>query len=298
MRDNTLLILLLLASIVWFIWLQLKNSKKRREWAAEEERKQKAVQKEREERAKRNAEEAERQRKAAEDAAWRKEVAEDKRKRDAEKEKVRIEHQQERAAKQEQEKRDRQAAAQQQAAEAEAKRRAEAESARLRQIKENAQRQAEEERARQQGRVDAARRLVEDERASIRATVIASDIQRDMREFLSNSQFFGEEHSPLAYVGYKVGRTHGLPTQERRRRLRACFQIEIPPQLAAKYQAWGAPVTSQRFTSMCQHITMLADMRRQRPNYEVAVSDWEADVQWLAAEYGSLVQRLHNARIG
>lgn len=298
MKDNPLLILLLLALIVWFVWLQLKSSKKWTACAAEDERKQNAVQKEREERAKRDADETERQRKAAEDAAWRKEVAEDKRKRDAEKEKARFEYQQERAAKQEQEKRDRRAVAQRQAAEAEAKRRAEAESARLRQIEENARRQSEEERARLQGRVDATRRLVEDERASIRATVIASDIQRDMREFISNSQFFGEEHSPLAYVGYMVGKTQGLPTQERRRRLRACFQIEIPPQLAAKYQAWGAPVTCLRFASMCQHITMLANMRRERPNYDMAVSDWESDVQWSAEEYGALAQRLYKARIG
>lgn len=298
MRNNSLLILLLLALIVWFIWLQLKNSKKWKDRAAEDKRKQKAVQKEREESAKRDAEEAERQRKAAEDAAWRKEVAEDKRKRDTEKERARIEYQQERAAKQEQKQRDRQAAAQRQAIEAEAKRRDEAEGVRLRQIDENARRQAEEERARQQGRVDAARCLIEDERASIRASVIASDIQRDMREFLSNTQFFGEEHSPLSYVGYKVGRYQGLPPQERRRRLRACFQIEIPPQLAAKYQAWSAPVTCLRFASMCQHITMLANMRRERPNYEVAVSDWESDVQWLAEEYGALAQRLYKARIG
>ncbi len=298
MKDNSHLLLILLALIAWFIWFRFRKSETHKQPTAEEELKQKAARKERDERAKRDAEEAERQRKAAEDAAWREEVAEDKQRRDAEREKARIEHQQERAAKQEQEKRDRQAAAQRQAAEAEAKRRAEAESARLRQIEENARRQAEEERARQQGKVDAARRLVEDERASIRAAPIAGDIHHAMREFLSNNQFFGEDHSPLAYVGYKVGRTNGLPVQERRRRLRACFQIEIPPQLAAKYQAWGLPVTSQRFTSMCQHIAMLADMRRARPNYEVAVNDWEADEAWLKTEYGPLAERLRRVGIG
>lgn len=240
----------------------------------------------------REAEETEQQRRAAEAAAWRADVAEDKRKREAETEKARRLLAEERAARLEQERRDRQAA------EAEARRRADAERARQQELEEATQRKAEEARARQRDQAAEARRLVEDERASIRATPIAGDIHRDMREFLSAGQFFGEEHSPLAYVGYKVGKTQGLPPHERRRRLRACFQIDIPPQLAAKYQAWGPPVTSQRFTSMCQHITMLADMRRERRNYEVAVSDWEADVQWLAEEYGNLAQRLHNARIG
>jgi hypothetical protein len=274
MSAGDVLFLILLALIVWLIWRWLTgsgNAEKPEE---------------------REPEEAERQRRAAEAAAWRVEVAEDKRKGEAETEKARRLLAEERAARIEQERRDRQAA------EAEARRRGEADRARLQELEEAARRKAEEARARQQGQAAEARRLVEDERASIRATPIAGDIHRDMREFLSAGHFFGEEHSPLAYVGYKVGKTHGLPPQERRRRLRACFQIDIPPQLAAKYQTWGPPVTSQRFSSMCQHITMLADMRRERRNYEVAVSDWEADVQWLAEKYGSLAQRLHNARIG
>ncbi len=288
MDGKQVLFFIVLALIAWFVWIQFRDSEKRKELAARREREQQAA------RAKREAEEAERQRQlqAAEAAAWRVEVAEDKRKREAEKEKARRQLQQERAAQLEQERRDRQVA------EAEAQRRAEAERARQRELEENARRQAEEDRARQRGKADAARRLVEDERASIRAMPIAGDIHHAMREFLSNNQFFGEDHSPLAYVGYRVGVVNGLPPQERRRRLRACFQVEIPPQLADKYQAWGLPVTSQRFTSMCQHIIMLANMRRARRNYEVAVSHWESDVQWFTAEYGSLAQRLHNARIG
>jgi hypothetical protein len=292
MKDNPLLFLILLGLIVWFVWFQFKNTEKKKERDVQVARKQQATRMEREEWARREAEEAERQRRAAESAAWRVEVAEDRRQRDAEKEKARRQLQQERAAQLEQERRDRQAA------EAEAQRRAEAERARQREAEENARRLAEEERARQRGQADAARNLVEDERTSIRAAPIAGDIHHAMREFLSNNQFFGEDHSPLAYVGYKVGRTNGLPVQERRRRLRACFQIKIPPQLAAKYQAWGPPVTYQRFTSMRQHITMLADMRRARPSYEVAVSDWEADEEWLKTEYGGLAERLRRVGIG
>jgi hypothetical protein len=177
--------------------------------------------------------------------------------------------------------------ARRESAEAEAKReQAQAEARRL----------AEAEKARWHSERDKARSEVEQERQRILATPIPSDIQRDMREFLKAGQFFGEEHSPLAYVGYKVGKTNGLPAPNRRRRLRACFQIEIPHQLADKYQSWGPPASYRRFTSMCQHITMLADMRRKRRNFEVAVADWDEDAAWFRDEYRSLTERLR--RVG
>lgn len=156
---------------------------------------------------------------------------------------------------------------------------------------------AESERLHRQEEADRARRLVEQERSSILITPISGDILRDMREFIKAGQFFGEEHSPLAYVGYKVGKTSVLRLSDRRRRLKACFQIEIPRELADKYQAWGPAVSSRRFRSMCQHLTMLADMRRQRRNYEVAVADWEADLEWFEAEFGSLAHRLGRVNI-
>ena len=75
---------------------------------------------------------------------------------------------------------------------------------------------------------------------------IPPDIKRDMRAFLDGS-FVGEDRSPLAYVGYRVGKTRGLVSRERQRRLDACFRIEIPTDLDAKYQKWGSPATYQRF---------------------------------------------------
>ena len=160
-----------------------------------------------------------------------------------------------------------------------------------------ARRLAEAERARQKAEVDQARHIVEQARASVLSSPIGSDILRDMRDFLRAGQFFGEEHSPLAYVGYRVGKTKGLPVQDRRRRLRACFQSEIPKELAGKYQAWGKPVSRRRYDSMCQHITMLADMRRERRNYEIAVADWETDVLWFKAEYSKLALMLTRMNI-
>lgn len=290
MRDNPLLIVILLALLIWLVWLWIKGEKRRGEKAARRKQEKRARQdeesaRERENRARRDAEDAELRRKSteADSAAWRVEVTEDRRKRKDEKEKDRREYQEERAKRLEQERR-----AQKEAMEA-VSRRQEAEAA--------ARRKVDAERADQLDEVDQTRRLLQEEREKVRSAVIASDIQRDMQNFLRGREFFGEDHSPLAYVGYKVGMTNGLPPMERRRRLKACFQIDIPQQLAAKYQAWGPPVTHHRLSSMRQHITMLAAMRRQRPNYDVAVRDWEADVVWLQEEYGNLAERLRRAGI-
>lgn len=137
-----------------------------------------------------------------------------------------------------------------------------------------------------------ARREAEQERDGVLRRPIAPDVRRDMKEFLSAGNFSGEEYSPLAYVGYKVGKTHGLAEWDRQRRLKVCLQTEVPPALAAKYDGWGRPATYQRFASICQHLRMLADMRRRRTNYEQAVADWEADEKWFRAEFDAMANRL------
>ncbi len=116
---------------------------------------------------------------------------------------------------------------------------------------------------------------------------IPPDIKRDMRAFLDGS-FVGEDRSPLAYVGYRVGKTRGLASRERQRRLDVCFRIEIPADLDPKYQGWGAPATYQRFRSIEKHLKMLADMRSGRSNQRFAVADWEADRSWFQCEYREL----------
>jgi len=113
---------------------------------------------------------------------------------------------------------------------------------------------------------------------------IPPDIKRDMHAFLDGS-FVGEDESPLAYVGYRVGKTRGLVSRERQRRLDACFRIEIPSDLDPKYQGWGGPATSQRFHSIEKHLKMLVDMRGSRSNQRYAVADWEADRTWFQQEY-------------
>jgi hypothetical protein len=120
---------------------------------------------------------------------------------------------------------------------------------------------------------------------------IPPDIKRDMHAFLAGS-FVGEDRSPLAYVGYRVGKTRGLASRERQRRLDVCFRMEIPRGLDPKYQGWGAPATYQRFMSIEKHLKMLADLRSGRSNQRFAVADWEEDRAWFIGQYHELARLL------
>ena len=42
---------------------------------------------------------------------------------------------------------------------------------------------------------------------------------------------------------------------------------------------------------MCGQIRMLAAMRKDRPGYQVAVSESERDAEWLASELGDLAEK-------
>lgn len=146
-------------------------------------------------------------------------------------------------------------------------------------------------RAEAEARKRAERERAQKEHDALVKRPIPPDIKRDMRAFLDGF-YFGEDRSPLAYVGYRVGKTRGLVSRERQRRLDVCFRVEIPTELDPKYRAWGAPATYQRFRSMERHLKMLADMRRGRSNQRFAVADWEADRTWFLGEYRELANRL------
>ena len=159
--------------------------------------------------------------------------------------------------------------------------------------KEEARRRKAEADAREQEERDRAQK----EHDALVGRPIAPDIKRDMRAFLDGT-FVGEDQSPLAYVGYRVGKTRGLVSRERQRRLDACFRIEIPSDLDPKYQGWGGPATSQRFHSIDKHLKMLADMRGSRSNQRYAVAHWEADRTWFQQEYRQIADlfRRHPSR--
>ena len=116
-----------------------------------------------------------------------------------------------------------------------------------------------------------------------------------MKAFLAG-KFVGADRSPLAYVGYHVGAKIGLTTWDRERRMLVCFRINIPGKLR-EYRTWGGPASRERLNAMHHHLLMLADMRRARPNYEMAVSEWQRDAYWLKAEVGDLAEKFAEHRV-
>jgi hypothetical protein len=134
------------------------------------------------------------------------------------------------------------------------------------------------------------RKIVTEERDEFLSLPIPREVQKSIEDFRSGI-FAGEDQSPLGYVGYRVGKTHGLSEPNRRIRLKVCFRIEIPSELPSKYHGWGRPATLLRFVKIVGHLSMLAEQRRTRRNYEKAVSDWDVDRAWFKTEFDDIVRR-------
>lgn len=148
----------------------------------------------------------------------------------------------------------------------------------------------EEEGRRRRAAREAANSTVGREFARYISMPVPPEIKRSMRAFLAG-EFVGADRSPLAYVGYRVGKTNGLPAWDRNRRLQVCFRIDIPSEIRRDYSSWAGPGSHERLNAMIAHIKMLAAMRRERPGYEVAVSEWERDAEWLRSELGELAEK-------
>lgn len=171
------------------------------------------------------------------------------------------------------------------------------------------EKRAEEEEAKRKSLEDATRRMEEEEERRRRLAAreaadsmvgreftryigapVPNDIKQSMTAFLAG-EFTGADRSPLAYVGYRVGKTNGLPKWDRERRMQVCFRIDIPSELRRDYASWAGPGSRTRLNAMRAHIRMLAAMRKDRPGYEVAVAEWERDAGWLGSELGDLADK-------
>ena len=132
--------------------------------------------------------------------------------------------------------------------------------------------------------------IVTSERQELISKPIPDFVRRSMADYQAGA-FFGEDQSPLAFVGYKAGKTANMAESERRKRLEVCFRIDVPACLPVKYQNWGAPATLQRYQKIHQHLHMLAGQRRGRRGYEVAVHHWDSDRGWLLSAIGETARR-------
>lgn len=91
--------------------------------------------------------------------------------------------------------------------------------------------------------------------------------------------------SPLRAMGYHVGKS-GEEADVRHSILTLAFQGQLPIVSNHAYmQQWGNPGTPQRLRKIATHIAHSCSDARNRSGWEVAVEDWESDLEWLKESY-------------
>lgn len=92
----------------------------------------------------------------------------------------------------------------------------------------------------------------------------------------------------LRYLEYQVGRSNGQSAPVRQAILRRVFEGILPPVFPKPYMMeWGLPKSSHRLKKTAETIAAFARLfkRRHDARYDDAISDWEADLQFLYEEY-------------
>lgn len=123
---------------------------------------------------------------------------------------------------------------------------------------------------------------------------IQEALSKFSKEYKSDPSKFKSmnELSPLACFGYKVGKTSGLTENQRHEVIYYTWYAKIPSIIPSAYaREWGAPGTYKRFHKIVNHISMLANQRASRSNFEVAIAHWTADAHWFERNYSELAQQ-------
>jgi hypothetical protein len=90
----------------------------------------------------------------------------------------------------------------------------------------------------------------------------------------------------LKHFGYTVGQK-GLPESERQAVLRKAYLSKVPDIFTREYQeGWGRPRSSVRLQKMAESIaTFCRNAKRSPHEKQLAISEWEADLDWLKRTY-------------
>ncbi len=93
------------------------------------------------------------------------------------------------------------------------------------------------------------------------------------------------EEGVLDAYGYKVGKS-GLKDFARRKRLDAIMSEELPLVGSPAHMVeWGSPFSPQRYRKLHRVIQVNISSHKYRDNLEVAVADWEEDLDYLEREW-------------
>jgi len=92
----------------------------------------------------------------------------------------------------------------------------------------------------------------------------------------------------LQFMGYKVGKTEGLPTRLRQRILNEIFTGVIPPVFPHRYlDEWGDPGSAHRLRKLAETLAALTrNAKRRRDSImATAIEHWEQDLEFLYYEF-------------
>lgn len=102
------------------------------------------------------------------------------------------------------------------------------------------------------------------------------------------TMFDAEKEGMLSFLEYRVGRVKGEPQAVRRMILVRVFEGSLPPVFNKDYMSqWGANGSPERLHKMAVSIAAFARnfKRRRSANYNDAIRDWEADLEFLRVTF-------------
>jgi len=90
----------------------------------------------------------------------------------------------------------------------------------------------------------------------------------------------------LKFVGYTVGRSGGTEEERREALAKAYRATRLPAFFPAEYRSeWGSRRSSVRLSKMANSIATFCKHAKRRPRTEIAVAEWEEDLDWLKVTY-------------
>lgn len=99
---------------------------------------------------------------------------------------------------------------------------------------------------------------------------------------------FWYQEGLLSFVGYRVGKTHGVPRIKRQQILDCVIFNTLPRVNSQEYMdEWGHPRTAQRLRKLAEALASFTRnaKRKNSRSMEFAIDDWEADLSYLYESY-------------
>ena len=99
---------------------------------------------------------------------------------------------------------------------------------------------------------------------------------------------FDHRNSGLWLCGYRVGKTRGMPTAERREFLDTYFRNKLPAVVERHHgNDYGDPGSEVRLRKIANVIATNCRnaKRRNSDSYRYAIADWETDLRYLKDSY-------------